>query len=205
MLKTVLLILLALAVMGGAVGAAHLWRVAQRNKKEMAPFQGPRQPYTAQLGKVLVIYYSWTGHTQAIAQQIAQHTQADVFRLETSEPLPSVPWAPLLLKRQLSTGRYPQLKHPLPDVSAYDTVFVGGPVWWYTAATPLLQFLREMDFQHKNVVPFSTQGSNYGTFFEDFAQQARNAQLKKGASFNNLGPKYDEAVANKIILWLNSL
>ena len=84
-------------------------------------------------------------------------------------------------------------------------VMMGSPIWWYTAATPVLQFLREMDFKNKKVVPFSTQGSNYGTFFEDFAARAQNARLLKGESFNNLGPQYDNAVENKIIAWLNSL
>ena len=180
MLKTILLLVLAAAVIGGAIGAMHLMRVAQRNKKEMAPFQGEKIAYTARLGKALVIYYSRSGHTQDIARRIQQRTGADLYRIELQEPLSSAPWMYLTLKRQLSTGRYPALQHPLPDVSQYDVVFVGSPIWWYTAATPVLQFLREMDFKNKKVVPFSTQGSNYGTFFEDFAARAKNAQLLKG-------------------------
>lgn len=205
MFKIILGILLAAAVIGGVIGGWHLWRVAQRNQAEMAPFQGPETPYTAQLGKVLVIYYSWTGHTQDIAQRIAQRTQADLYRLETQEPISKTPWVHLTLKRQLDTQNYPAIQHPLPHISDYDTVFVGSPIWWYTAATPVLQFLQEMDFQGKKVVPFSTQGSNYGTFFEDFAARAQNAQLLKGASFNNLGPQYNAAVDNKITAWLNTL
>lgn len=205
MLKIILLVMLAAALIGGAIGAIHLLRVAQRNQKEMASFQGEPVSYTASLGKTLVIYYSWTGHTQNIAQRIQKRTHADLYRIETQEPISSVPWIYLILKRQLSTGRYPAVKKPLPDVSGYDTVFVGSPIWWYTAATPVLQFLREMDFQGKKVVPFSTQGSNYGTFFEDFASRAQNAQLLKGESFNNLPAKYDDAVDNKITVWLNTL
>ena len=65
--------------------------------------------------------------------------------------------------------------------------------------------LARMDFKGKKVVPFSTQGSNYGTFFEDFSARAQNAQLLQGASFNNLPPQYDSAVDNKINAWLNAL
>ncbi len=205
MLKTFLLILLAAALVGGGIGGFHLWRVAQRNKQEMAPYQGPQVPYTAQLGKALVIYYSLSGHTQDIAQRIQQRTGADLYRIETAEPISSVPWFYLILKRQLSSKRYPAIQHPLPDVSSYDVVFVGSPVWWYTLSTPMYRFLQEMDFQGKPVVPFSTQGSNYGTFFEDFAAHARNARLLPSASFNNLGPQYDAAVDNKITRWLNEL
>lgn len=205
MFKTILILVLAAAVIGGVIGGWHLWRVAQRNQAEMAPFQAQPVAYTGNLGKVLVIYYSWTGHTQDIAQRIAQRTGADVFRLQTQEPLSKAPWIYLTLKRQLSTQKYPALQHPLPDVSGYDVVFVGSPVWWYTAATPMLQFLQEMDFKGKKVVPFSTQGSNYGTFFKDFSARAQNAQLLQGASFNNLPPKYDSAVDSKINAWLNAL
>ncbi len=205
MFKTILFAVVGIAVIVGIISGIHLMRVAYRNKMEMAPFQGAPVPYTANLGKTLVIYYSWTGHTQDIAQRIAQRTQADLYRIETQEPLAKTPWIYLTLKRQLSTKAYPAVKQPLPDVSSYDTVFVGSPIWWYTAATPVLQFLQEMDFQNKKVVPFSTQGSNYGTFFEDFAARAKNARLLKGASFNNLGPEYDPAVDSKITAWLNTL
>ena len=205
MLKIMLLVILAAGLIGGAAGAIHLLRVAQRNKKEMASFQAEPLSYTAHLGKVLVIYYSRSGHTQDIAQQIQQYTRADLYRIELETPLPNTPWFYLTLKRQLSTGNYPAIKKPLPDISEYDVVFVGSPIWWYTAATPVLQFLREMDFKNKKVVPFSTQGSNYGAFFEDFAAHAKNAQVLKGESFNNLPAKYDDAVDNKITVWLNAL
>lgn len=73
------------------------------------------------------------------------------------------------------------------------------------AATPVLSFLEKADFLGRKVVPFSTQGSNYGTFFEDFAGKAQNAQILKGQSFNNLSAEYDRAVDNKISDWLNKL
>ena len=93
----------------------------------------------------------------------------------------------------------------MPDFSKYDTVFVGGPVWWYTMSTPMYSFLQQANFAGKKVVPFSTQGSNYGTYFEDFAKMAKNAKLQKEASFNNMPEKYNSAVDNKIAEWLNSL
>lgn len=102
-------------------------------------------------------------------------------------------------------GEYPQLKEPLPALEQYDVVFVGGPVWWYTLATPLSSYLKQTDFLGKKVVPFSTQGSNAGSFLSDFAAQAKNAKIQIAAEFNNLPEKYNQAVDNKIALWLNSL
>lgn len=205
MLKYVLFILAAAAVIGGAIGGIHLVKVAHRNQKEMAPFQGAPTPYTANLGKTLVIYYSMTGHTQDIARRIQQRTGADVYRLETEEPLKASPAFYAKVKKQLKTGQYPRLAGPAPELDGYDVIFVGAPVWWYTAATPMLAFLQQTDFKGKKVVPFSTQGSNYGAFFEDFEKNARNARILTGTSFNNLGDEYNSAVDNKITAWLNAL
>lgn len=205
MLKYVLLVIAAAAVIGGAAGGIHLWKVAHRNQKEMAPFQGVQTPYTANLGKALVIYYSWTGHTQDVARRIQRLTGADVYRVETEESFKKSPAFYAKVKKQLKNGEYPRLAGQTPDLDGYDIIFVGSPVWWYTAATPMLAFLQQTDFRGKKVVPFSTQGSNYGAFFEDFSKNARNARVLTGASFNNLGSEYDAAVNNKITAWLNGL
>ena len=116
-----------------------------------------------------------------------------------------MPWFYLILKKQLKDKIYPELAGDMPDLTKYDTIFVGGPVWWYTVSTPMRAFLEKIDFQNKKVVPFSTQGSNFGTYFEYFAQEAKNANLQKSASFNNLPAKYNKAVDNKIATWINSL
>ena len=204
MIKKILIILLILAVIGGIMALVHHVRVAQRNKKELANFT-QEIPYTAKLGKVLVIYYSWTGHTQDIAEQTAAITQADTYRIQTQEEFKSSPAFYARIKKELNHKIYPALAGNLPDVSNYDVVFVGGPVWWYTMATPLYSFLDQTDFKNKKVIPFSTQGSNPGSFLEDFTSGVQNAQVGTYANFNNVGPEYDQAVHNKIVHWLNNL
>ena len=199
------LIVLAAGLAGLTAGGLHLYKTAARNKKEMAPYAGARAVYSNRLGKVLVVYYSLSGHTRDIAEKIQALTGAELYEIKTAEPLGSnwaMYWA---VRRQLKKGDYPLLTGEMPDFAAFDTVFVGAPVWWYTMATPLWSFLKKADFQGTKVVPFSTQGSNYGTFFEDFAAHAQNARLLKSASFNNLPEKYNSAVDNKVIKWLNGL
>ncbi len=204
MIKKILIALLILAVLGGIMALAHHVRVAQRNKKELANF-AQETPYTAKLGKVLIIYYSWTGHTQDIAEQIATLTRADIYRIQTQEEFKSSPAFYARIKNELNNKIYPALVGNLPDVNNYDVVFVGAPVWWYTMATPLYSFLGQVDFKGKKVIPFSTQGSNPGTFLEDFNATAKNAQMGNYANFNNVGPEYNKAVHNKIVHWLNNL
>ena len=204
MLKKILITLLVLAIIGAVCAVVHNLKVAHKNKKELGAFT-QEQSYTANLGKVLVIYYSWTGHTQDIAQQIVALAHGDEYRIQTQEEFKSSPAFYARIKKELNNKIYPPLTGTMPDVSGYDTVFVGGPVWWYTMATPLYSFLRQMDFKGKKVIPFSTQGSNPGTFLADFTSTAKNAQVGTYANFNNVGEQYNTAVHNKIIHWLNNL
>ena len=205
MLKYILYILLAIVVLSLVAGGIHLYRVSVRNKTEMAQFSGPKIGYHNNLGKTLVIYYSLSGHTKDIADRISMLTNADVYEIKTEQPLKLSPLFALKMKKQLWSKEYPALIQDFPDATNYDTIFVGAPIWWYTAATPVLAFLNQYDFKGKKVVPFSTQGSNFGTYFKDFAATAKNAQLQKSASFNNLPKKYDDAVDNKVTEWLNNL
>jgi len=203
-MKKILIALLILAVIGGICAIVHQLKVAYKNKKELASF-ARAETYRANLGKVLVIYYSLTGHTQDIARQIAALTGGETYRIQVQEELKISPTFYARIKKDLNNKTYPALAGSLPDVSDYDVVFVGGPVWWYTMATPLYSFLGQMDFKGKKVIPFSTQGSNPGTFLEDFTASAKNAQVGTYANFNNVGPEYNNAVHNKIGHWLNNL
>lgn len=204
MLKNILLIIVIIAVVCGVCGLVHLIKVAQRNKKELAAFNN-EVAYSANLGKVLIVYYSFTGKTEDIAKQIAALTKGDLYRLNTQEEFKSSPAFYAKIKKQLSEKNYPPLAGEMPDISVYDTVFVGAPVWWYTMATPLFTYLGQTDFKGKKVVPFSTQGSNEGKFLEDFTANAKNAQIAKYEKFNNVSKDYAKAVHNKIIAWLNGL
>lgn len=126
--------------------------------------------------KTLVIYYSLSGHTKDIADRIALLTDADVYEIKPKEPLKPGILFSLDARRQLKSGNYPKIEENLPDASAYDMIFVGAPIWWYTAATPVLEFLKTYDFKGRKVVPFSTQGSNFGSYFDDFAAKAKKCK-----------------------------
>lgn len=205
MLKYILYILVGIVIIGLIAGGIHLWQVDRKNAKDMALYDGEPVAVTKDLGRVLVVYYSLSGHTKDIAERIAAKTNGDLYEIKTKEKLNNTPWYYLTLRNQIKNKEYPELEGKLPDMSKYDTVFIGAPVWWYTLATPLSSFLKQVDFEDKVIAPFSTQGSNYGSFFKDFAAQSKNGILNRMASFNNLPDKYDAQVDNKIAVWLNSL
>lgn len=203
MLKIVLYIIILAAIVIGGASLYHLRRVATKNKTEMASFEKPVS-LNADLGKVLVVYYSLTGHTKDIAEQISAKTGADIFEIKTVETYSS-PSVYMKSKKELTSKNYPELQGNLPNVADYDTIFVGGPVWWYTMAPALYSYLKVTDFGGARVVPFSTQGSNFGSFYKDFAEMAKNAQILPSENFNNVDEKYKEQVSNKINTWLNKL
>ena len=205
MFKYLLIFVGIVLVVSLIIGCLHLIRVAKRNKKELSQYGNKEIEYTNNLGKTLVVYYSLSGNTKQIAENIAAKTNADVFEIKTTEPMQEGVKFHLEIKQQLKSKEYPSIQENLPDSNDYDTIFVGFPVWWYTIATPVLAFLQKADFKNKKVVPFSTQGSNYGTSFADFNAMAKNAKIGKEQSFNNVGKKYDKAVDCKINTWLNGL
>ncbi len=203
-MKYVLYTILVIVLIIGIGSLIHLYKVSNRNKNEMAKYSN-NVKLTASLGKTLIIYYSLTGRTKDIALQIQSLTNGTIYEIKPKDEIKSGPSIYITSKKQISSGEYPEIINDFPNANEYDTIFVGSPIWWYTAAPVVLEFLKEFDFQNKNVVPFSTQGSNYGTYFEDFKANAKNANVLKGESFNNMDSKYDEQVKNKIIEWLNRL
>ena len=203
MLKIVLYVIILAAIVIGGASFYHLRRVAAKNKAEMANFD-KEVKLNADLGKVLVVYYSLTGHTKDIAEQISAKTGADIFEIKTVETYSS-PSVYMKSKKELTSKNYPELQGNLPNVADYDTIFVGGPVWWYTMAPALYSYLKVTDFGGAQVVPFSTQGSNFGSFYKDFADMAQNAHILPSENFNNIDEKYKEQVSNKINAWLNKL
>ena len=205
MLKFVVYFVIAAVVVIAAASVWHLMRVAAGNKEEMLRYAGPEKEFTGHFGKALVVYYSLDGHTREIAEKIREKTGADIYEIKTREKFKNTPWFYLTLKKQLKNGEYPELAGELPDPKAYDVVFVGAPVWWYTMATPLFSYLKQTDFGGRIVVPFSTQGSNSGSFFADFVKEAKNAEVDTAAAFNNLPEGYEREVDNKIVSWLNGL
>lgn len=197
------IIILSIIIASGGV-AYHLYQIKEKNRAELAEFEN-EVALDTNLGNVLIVYYSLTGHTKDIALQIQQKTNGKLYEINTVKEYTS-PSVYLESKKELSSQNYPELKKGFaPNMADFDTVFVGGPVWWYTMAPALFAFLKKTDFKGARVAVFSTQGSNYGQFFTDFKKNAQNANLLPSESFNNVDETFNNQVSNKINTWLNRL
>ena len=118
-------------------------------------------------GKTLIVYYSATNNTEAVAGYIADATSADLFELVPVEPYTSddLDWtnrdSRVSKEHDDESLRVVELENAVPDNwDEYDTVFIGYPIWWGIAAWPVDSFISSNDFTGKTVIPFCTSSSS---------------------------------------------
>lgn len=112
--------------------------------------------------KILIAYFSWGGNTQRVAQEIASLTGGTLFRIEPVKPYPTE-YRPCteVAKAEKEADARPAIKAKVEDWEQYDTVFIGSPVWWWTAPMIINTFAESYDFKGKTVVPFCTYAATY--------------------------------------------
>ena len=118
-------------------------------------------------GKTLVVYFSATGNTEAVAEYIAGATGGDLFELVPTEPYTSddLDWtnrdSRVSREHDDETLRVVELENAVPDNwNEYNQVFIGYPIWWGIAAWPVDAFISSNDFTGKTVIPFCTSSSS---------------------------------------------
>lgn len=157
------------------------------------------------MSKILVVYFSASGVTAGAAKNLAKAVDADLYEIK-----PAVPYTPADLnwndrKSRSSEERNdkssrPELKDHDAPVAGHDTVFLGFPVWWYTAPAIINTFLEAYDFGGKNIVLFATSGgSGLGRTAEDLAGSCPGAKIKNGKLLNG---NFSEAALRQ---WAESL
>lgn len=154
--------------------------------------------------KMLVVYYSRTGNTRAMANQIHAMTGGDIVELETVQPYPEEYRATTeQAKRELEANFMPPLKASVDSVAPYDVIFVGSPSWWGTFASPARTFLSQHDFSGKTLVPFIThEGSGLGKSVNDLESLCPGASTLEGLAVR--GSRADDAQA-EISRWLKRI
>lgn len=144
-------------------------------------------------GKTLVVYYSSTGSTKAVAETIAKTASADLFEITPVEPYTSddLDWtndgSRVNIEHNDESKRDIQITKSTPDNwEQYDTVFVGYPIWWGIAAWPINGFISANDFTGKTVIPFCTSASSsIGESGQLLAQAAGTGNWLEGERFSS--------------------
>ena len=132
------------------------------------------------LGKTLIVYYSATGNTKEVAEEMAEDLNADTFEIVPSDPYTDedLDWTDdnSRVSREYNDEslRDVELENTtVPNWDTYDTVLIGYPIWWGIAAWPVNSFVEANDFTGKTVIPFCTSSSSglgqSGDLLEDIA------------------------------------
>ena len=112
--------------------------------------------------KDLVVFFSATGNTQAVAEEIAQQMSADLLRIEAAEPYAANPYNDSdRVQDEAYNDKRPGVAN-LPSaefMAQYDRIFVGSPIWWHQPAMVVCTFLEAFDLKDKTIIPFFTYGS----------------------------------------------
>ena len=110
--------------------------------------------------KMLVLYYSQTGVTEKVAQEIATRLGADIEKIEAVDPYDGDFGATIgRCMKEREEGITPEIQPLTADPAKYDVIFIGYPVWFGTFAPPVTALLGQIDLSGKKVVPFCTFGS----------------------------------------------
>ncbi|WP_083662071.1 flavodoxin [Thermophilibacter provencensis] len=144
-------------------------------------------------GNVLVAYYSAQGHTEAVAQTIADELGADLFEVTPAEPYSDddLNWTDdnsrVTQEHEDESLRDVELEQVTPDGwEDYDTVLVGYPIWWGIAAWPIDNFISGNDWNGKTVIPFCTSSSSgLGQSGELLAEAAGGGNWQEGQRFSS--------------------
>lgn len=112
--------------------------------------------------KDLVVYFSATGNTQAVAEEIARVMGADILRIEAADPYAANPYDDSdRIQNEAYNDLRPEVAN-MPDaeiIAQYDRLFVGSPIWWHQPAMVVCTFLENYDLSNKVIVPFFTYGA----------------------------------------------
>ena len=115
--------------------------------------------------KILVAYFSASGVTKGVAEQLAQAAGADLMEITPEQPYTpaDLDWHDSLSRSSVEMkdpGSRPAIAPNKKNPGDYDVIYIGFPIWWYTAPTIVNTFIESCDLKGKTVIPFATSGGS---------------------------------------------
>ena len=146
MLKIILSVFGIIVIAAGGYRLYHSHLLKAKNDGEMEKYRKEKIAFGGNFGKTLVVYYSKSGNTKKIAELIKEKTNADIYEIELYGSYYGGFVKTLVSAyRQIKNKEYPKIKNKWPNLTPYDLIFVGSPVWGYTVSPPVLSFLQNAD------------------------------------------------------------
>lgn len=140
--------------------------------------------------RILVAYFSATGTTKSVAEDLAAVTGGDLFEIAPAQPYTAsdLDWRNAHSRSSLEMGdpnSRPQMASRLENAGDYDIILLGFPIWWYVAPTIVNTFLESIDCTGKTIILFATSGgSGFGETISHLSDSAPGAKMKEGQILN---------------------
>lgn len=189
----VAVLIVVIAVIVGWFLLNNNGKTNQKETTSSSNSTGNENKTTSSNGKILVVYYSATGSTENVAEQIAENLDADLFEIvpEDVYTREDLDWTneKSRVSREHDDESLRDVKLQNTKVEnwdSYDTVFIGYPIWWGVAAWPVDTFVKANDFNGKTVIPFCTSASSgLGQSGDLLAKEANAGNWEEGYRFSS--------------------
>lgn len=162
------------------------------------------EPAEADGSNALVVYFSWSGNTENVANAIVEQTGADVFEIVPEEAYTS-DYNTLLdiATEEKESGARPAIAGSIEDIARYDIIYVGYPNWWSDMPMILYTFFDSYDLSGKTIVPFCTSGgSGLSNTVNSIKELEPEADVLEGL---HIGSSSSSDPENAVSDWLGSL
>lgn len=157
------------------------------------------------MNKKLVAYFSASGITAKLAKTLASAVSADIFEIKPEQPYTDadLDWNNKNSRSSVEMrdkSFRPAVAGRIENISEYNTIYIGFPIWWYVAPTIINTFLEQYDLKGKTIVPFATSGgSGMGNTNTELMPSCKGAVLKEGKKFSA------NADESELRLWAENL
>jgi len=165
--------------------------------------------------KVLIVFFSHAGenysvgnvkvgNTKLVVDEIKKRTGGDVFEI-VAEKSYDMPYNKLVevAREETQRGEKPAFKGEVKNIEKYDTIFIGGPIWWGTYPQVMFSFFDKYDLNGKTIIPFTThEGSGLANTVEDVKRAYPKAKVMEGFAVYGHEVRTD---MSKVNTWLNGL
>lgn len=198
-------IMLLLIFAFSACGQKTAPEQTKQSQQEEIKQQEQQNETGEQNSNTIVVYFSTTGNTQTVADYITEELNADTYQIIAAQEYTSddLDWTDENSRVNVEHNDpdfRPEMAGELPDLTNYDTIFIGYPIWWGEAPNIVKGFVESVDFSNKTVIPFCTSSSSgIGSSGENLEALTSNANWLAGQRFSSSVSKDD------VINWVNSV
>ena len=172
------------------IGAGVVWALSTA--------QGTKKGESVMDKKVLVAYFSATGTTKRVAENLAKAANADIYEIKPLKPYTAadLDWTDKNSRSSVEMKDHnsrPEIQEDNFSVAEYEMIFLGFPIWWYIAPTIVNTFLEKHDFSNKTIILFATSGgSGFGKTVDNLKPSVSKSAIIKEGDILNSNPTVEE-------------